>query len=51
MPGADPVYGRLPYWDDPAGYRVEDGMASEDDLCNVPSQEFCSRHWQVMRQR
>ena len=21
MPGADPVYGRLPYWDDPAGYR------------------------------
>ena len=43
MPGADPVYGRLPYWDDPAGYRVEDGMATEDDLCNVPSQEFCSR--------
>ena len=34
MPGADPVYGRLLYWDDPAGYRVEDGMASEDDLCN-----------------
>lgn len=41
MPGADTVFDRISYRGASSGYLVEDGMASEDDLSAVSSENFC----------